>query len=997
MVFSQTTEIQDRNGVLLYKLFHENREYVDREAISPNMINAIVAMEDQRYWTHGGLDPIGILRAWLSRVLPFLWDPGGASTLTQQLLKNLLLNTDGIKETTKDKVIRKLKEFALTSKLEKSLENQIIKEQWKLSDDILRKKMKEKTLELYLNYISFGNNAYGIESAAKTYFGVKASELTVLQSSVLASIPKWPTRYNPLRYYTRVMWSLEVIDPNGKKVILEDIPQLKQLIYDKLTTVLTKANLSNMDDNSAFTQFIKWLWSFSVFYDGMSFRITYKIGRKDAALARMYEDGYINESELKNAFLQGLWFKFRKHRFEIKAPHFVHWVISELETMYDDETLYNGGLIVVTSLDYEMQELAEKAINDNIETVKYYGANNEAMIFVDSLLWDVLAYVGSMDYFDVEIEWQNDMLRSARQIGSTMKPFIYSLWFERVPLTLDTPIYDIPFKAGRDTPNNADGKFYGILPLRNALAYSRNIPAIKMFFALGGEAVAKPFLQDLWFVSLKDEHEYGYPMALWAWEVEMIELASAYMHLSARGKPAKMSPLLEVRASDGSILYKREVEFQKETIKPGVASLLWKILSEKSNMPPGWVPKYSVRWLLLGIKSGTSNMKIDGNKNRARDGLLIGYTPSKVAIFWWWNADGSPMNRNAYGGFLNADALTKFYADLLKNNYITNENMPSVEVSPVSISKISGRLATENTPWEFVISTLWYAYNQVGLADPGATPILYDSLCKWKASPYTPAAEVGNGYLITPTSFMPNNMDLKDIEQWWLESLATSGVDLSDGKTKRPRITYNYYNVFVEELTEFCDGRVPKDDENIQIDILKPSNDGFVATQASLWYHIQWPRKFEKVFVYIDGEQVLTSEYAGKDSLTDIKEIDLSSYSLWKHTMKVEAVDMLWYANATQIEVDLVDDDNQAPTLMEDKVSIKLNEEWRYDVVLLFEDELSSVVWGKLLKDNVLIYEFSSNLASFEMDELSTISVAVTDSAKNILKMDLDLNLYYIN
>lgn len=158
--------------------------------------------------------------------------------------------------------------------------------------------------------------------------------------------------------------------------------------------------------------------------------------------------------------------------------------------------------------------MAEKAVYNNRDMLRYYGATNEAMVYADSTNGDVLAYVGSLDYFNDEIEGQNDMLRSSRQIGSTMKPFIYALGFETIGMTTETPIYDIPFKIGRDEPNNADGKFYGILPLRNALAYSRNIPAIKVFLGLGGESVAKPYLKKLGMTSLIDDHRYGYPLAI---------------------------------------------------------------------------------------------------------------------------------------------------------------------------------------------------------------------------------------------------------------------------------------------------------------------------------------------------------------------------------------------------------------------------------------------------------------------------------------------------
>jgi len=165
-------------------------------------------------------------------------------------------------------------------------------------------------------------------------------------------------------------------------------------------------------------------------------------------------------------------------------------------------------------LDYEVQRLAEAALTNNKSSFFENGATNGSMLYLDSHNGDVLAYVGSLDYFNKEIQGQNDMVRNPRQSGSSIKPLVYALGFDKLPLTIDTPIYDILFRAGKDTPNNADGKFDGMLPLKKALGFSRNIPAVKMFFAVGGEDVVKPFLQSLGLSGIKNNISYGYPLAL---------------------------------------------------------------------------------------------------------------------------------------------------------------------------------------------------------------------------------------------------------------------------------------------------------------------------------------------------------------------------------------------------------------------------------------------------------------------------------------------------
>jgi penicillin-binding protein 1C len=158
--------------------------------------------------------------------------------------------------------------------------------------------------------------------------------------------------------------------------------------------------------------------------------------------------------------------------------------------------------------------------------------------------------VGSADYYDEEIDGKVDMVRALRQPGSTIKPFIYALGIEKLGLTLDTPIFDLPVTLGAQKPNNSDGQFMGLLPLKQTLAYSRNIGPIKTFMAVGGEALVKPFLKAIGLRSLQDGVSYGYPLSIGAGEIQQLELANAYMHLSAAGQPSTINPILEIRTTN---------------------------------------------------------------------------------------------------------------------------------------------------------------------------------------------------------------------------------------------------------------------------------------------------------------------------------------------------------------------------------------------------------------------------------------------------------------
>lgn len=895
MVFSEATIIQDRNGETLYKLYDENREYVDYTGISLNMVNAIVAIEDQRYREHNGLDAMGMLRAGLKALV----NPGsrvqGASTIPQQLIRNLLLTKDR-------KVTRKLKEIILTSRLDGVLEKQIRATNAGLSSAELRKQMKIKTLELYLNYISFGNNAFGVETASRIYFGKSATGLTVLEASVLASLPKWPSLYNPYKNRWLVVWEFSIKDNYGNKAQVDTGIQAQ--INSRFADIVMKADFGNKTKDNAVIKYMKGIGAFDINVSGTNLKVQFINGRKDLVLTRMYEDGYINEAQLKEAIVQWLDYKFRSNAISMLAPHFVQRVIEELEKNYDTGTLFKWGFIVKTSLDLKIQKEAELAMQNNNPTLQNNGANNSSMIYFDSKNGDVLAYVGSMDYFNLTIEGQNDMVRRPRQSGSSIKPFIYALALETLPLTLDTPIFDIPFQIGKDKPNNADDSFEWLLPLKLALGHSRNIPSAKMITALWWELVAKPFLQKLWLSGVSDNIEYGYTLALGAAEVTMMEMANGYAHLST-DTPAEINPILEIRTSDGSILYQKTGEkLRDEVVKPGVRFLMWKILSDPANRIIGWVSKFNVAWLTFGLKTGTSNAKTPKG-NRPRDGWLAAYTPSKVALFRAGNADGTPMNVNAFGWTIHATPLKQFFWFLLKNNYITNEAMPEKDTAWIQISKISGKLASPATPAEFVVSTLKYAGAPSPAVDEWAIGLDYDASCNGLLSPYTANENIKKGYLITPTSFMPNGMDIKEITQRRTDSTNSSGR-INTGAVK---ITYNYPGIFVAQPQNMCDGSAVKEDQTIQVQLSNPGEWTTISTSFSVSYGIQATKNIRKVIVLLDGQTVATFDYpqGNTKSITDTKQVTLihSGFKNGNYTLQLVAFDFAGFSNKKDISVKL--------------------------------------------------------------------------------------------
>jgi len=210
---AQTTIITDRNWKVLYKLFEQNRRYVNYNQISPNLVNAVIATEDKNFWTNPWIDIQGIIRAAIYDIT----HPWGVkqwwSTITQQLIKNLLL-------TPQRTIDRKLKEIVLAIKLNKYLKEKEKKLYPNLTPQQLDKKIKEKILELYLNYIFLGNNSRWVEAASETYFWKHAKELNILESAILAALPKAPSYYDPVKYPWRNLWYLTInCGPNKKYFI----------------------------------------------------------------------------------------------------------------------------------------------------------------------------------------------------------------------------------------------------------------------------------------------------------------------------------------------------------------------------------------------------------------------------------------------------------------------------------------------------------------------------------------------------------------------------------------------------------------------------------------------------------------------------------------------------------------------------------------------------------------------------------------------------------
>jgi penicillin-binding protein 1A len=712
MSFSETTHIYDRSGQELYSIFNENRENVELKDISPHAVNATIAIEDKKFYSHFGFDPVGIIRAQLRNFRDDEISQGG-STITQQLARNVFLS----KERTYE---RKIKELLLALEIE-----------WFFD--------KEEILEMYLNKISYGSNAYGIEAAAQTFFGVPAKKLSLVQASILASLPQSPSALSPFGANARDLMGycksenelnnvqqeneesleepvagltlkLKALSPAWISVIINGQKQNFTLKKDEERTFEAEEEMQVQFGNkqveaSLNGQKIIDLTPGKYFTYNLENWITlvenpdeetveqtqsdcsspddprYVWGRKDFVLQRMVIDRYITEQHMLEAWREGFKIKFVQAPHKIKYPHFVFYVKEFLEKRYGKERVENGGLQVTTTLDPKLQEIAEKAISDHVERIKRYRANNAGLVALDPKTGQILAMVGSRDYWNTDIKGQVNVTTSYRAPGSSFKPFIYAAAIQNAGIGSGTFIndYKTRFNNEKRPPNNYDGKFLGQMTARKALGGSRNIPAIKAFYIGGGEEKVLDFVDKFGF-NLREKREaynkkyaepngwrfyYGWPMAIGSGEVRLLDLISGYSVFANEGKLAMPVPILEVRDSSGFLIESFDgAASAKQIIDPQVAYIISSMLSDVAARPAGsWRSLLTITGQNVAAKTGTSN----NDRMLPNNDLTIGYTPSFAAGVWVGNSDGSPLRSSAYSLYTTDPIYKQFFTEALKD------------------------------------------------------------------------------------------------------------------------------------------------------------------------------------------------------------------------------------------------------------------------------------------------------------------------------------------
>jgi membrane peptidoglycan carboxypeptidase len=648
----QSTIIRDRNGTELYRFFQENRTWIEYVDINSYMINAIVAVEDKEFWHHRWIDSNAIVRAFLSNMSDLWWQKQlqGASTITQQLVKNVYLSPEKT-------YLRKIQEIFMAYSLENHLSN-MYENNWYVWNEI-QDLVKKDIITAYLNAIFFGNQSYGIESAAYNFFRKSAKDLSLSESTLLASLPQAPSSYNPINDPSMVAGYWRMNDTN--------VQLNRDILFNSLDTL-------NIWNYLATKDFIQKPWScIQDLVQRASFTrnniiFTYNHGRKDWVLCRMFELGMIDQDEFKKWFLDIFNVKLYRAEIILQAPHFVFWVQKYLleqewfrRLWYDEQHFATAGLDIITTLDLERQNIALESMYNFTSFTNRLWASNRAMLHVDPETWDVLVYHGSRDYYNDEIWGQYDVIQAKRQPWSIIKPLLYAFAYSRLPLSINNIIADYPLED--IDVNNHDYTFWWNISLARALVWSRNLPVIRLLNAAGSYNQIVWFLNDLWFNYMDDN--YDYPTLLGAHEVSMRSMAQAYIHLAAQSKIPELNPILQISLHQGRFLYKKVITRFNGFIDTYIRDMIWLSLSRKEYLQSErrWLRDHPLAYFAL--KTGTTDKKI-WNKSYPRDARSVLYNPRELILLWAGNNSWKEMKPRAFWWELHHFVL-KYYLSKLKD------------------------------------------------------------------------------------------------------------------------------------------------------------------------------------------------------------------------------------------------------------------------------------------------------------------------------------------
>ncbi len=396
--------------------------------------------------------------------------------------------------------------------------------------------------------------------------------------------------------------------------------------------------------------------------------------RQAMALSKMASLGYITTDQAKEAENVDTFQKLIPQREAISAPHFVMYVKEYLAKHYGDDEIEQGGLRVTTTLDWNKQQAAEKAVSEGADKNLKYSAENAALAAIDPKTGQILAMVGSKNYFDTKIDGQVNVTIRDRQPGSSFKPYVYLDAFTKgyVPETI---LYDVPTNFSTDEgksyePQNYNGSFNGPVSLAKALGGSLNVPAVKLLY-LTGVRSAIDLARNLGITTLSDPDRYGLSLVLGGGEVKLLDHVNAYATLATGGVKREKTAILKIENSKGDVREEYRETPGERVVGEKFVAMLDSILSTNENRSWIFGSNNPLRFDNRPVVAKT------GTTNEWRDAWTIGYTPSLAVGVWVGNNNNSPMKIGSDGSYVAAPIWRAFMDAALEGSPI--ETFPSYD------------------------------------------------------------------------------------------------------------------------------------------------------------------------------------------------------------------------------------------------------------------------------------------------------------------------------
>ncbi len=410
------------------------------------------------------------------------------------------------------------------------------------------------------------------------------------------------------------------------------------------------------------------------------------IARQHTVLDKMVEQGHLTQAEADEARTVDTLAKVVERREAITAPHFVIYVKEQLAEKYGEKLIEQGGLKVITTLEPNLQQIAEGAVTDGMAKVERYGGSNASLVALNPHTGQILAMVGSRDYFDEEHDGNVNVALRPRQPGSSFKPIVYAQAF-REGYTPETILFDLTTNFGGTpayVPSNYDGSEHGPVSMRQALAGSLNIPAVKTLYLAGLDDVID-FAHQLGYSTLNDKDRYGLSLTLGGGEVKLLEHAGAFGVFANEGVRMPSVAILRVEDHAGKVLEEAKEEGGERIIDENVARLVSSVLSDNNARAYIFGQRNS---LTLGSRPVAAKT---GTTNDFRDAWTVGYTPDLVAGVWTGNNDNSEMGRGADGSVIAAPIWHQFMERATNGAPIVSFKAPKANNAEKPI--LQGRLA----------------------------------------------------------------------------------------------------------------------------------------------------------------------------------------------------------------------------------------------------------------------------------------------------------------